>query len=77
MNEGFLEEMHKTALHPLMKGVMAAGGGAAVGGGAAYVAGESKRKKQLKQLADLFRQANMAENKILSQRAYAAGKSGK
>lgn len=77
INEGFFQEMRKTAIHPILKGVMAGGAGAALGGGAAYAAGEHKRKKQLKQLADLFRQANMAENKILSQRAYQAGKSSK
>ena len=46
----------------------------AAGGGAAYVHGESKRKKHLKQLADLFRQANIQEKRMIAQRAFQAGR---
>ena len=55
----------------------AAAGGAAAGAGGAYLLGESKRKKQLQQLADLFRKANMQENRMIAHRAFQAGRSSK
>jgi len=74
-SKGFLEEIQKEAnMKQIAKYLAAAGGGAALGGGAAYAVGEKKRKTHLKQLADLFRQANIAENKMIAQRAFQAGK---
>lgn len=79
VNEGFLEEMSKCAMNykAVAKALGIGAGGAAVGAGGAYMMGEKKRKTQLKQLADLFRQANMAENKVLMRRAFQAGASSK
>jgi hypothetical protein len=83
INEGFLDEMKKegaagsSRLMSALKALGFAGAGAAAGAGGAYAVGEKKRKTQLKQLADLFRQANLAENKLLAQRAFAAGKASK
>jgi len=74
-SEGFLEEVQKTAnTKQIAKILGGAGLGALAGGGAAYAYGEKKRKSHLKQLANLFRQANMAENKMIARRAFAAGK---
>ena len=73
--KGFLEEIQKTGNAKQIAKLLGAGAaGAAIGGGGAYMHGENKRKTHLKQLADLFRKANMAENKMIAQRAFQAGK---
>ena len=76
INDGFVDEMSKVAVNykAVAKALGLAGTGAAAGAGGAYVMGEKKRKKQLQQLADLFRQANMAENKVLARRYFQAGR---
>lgn len=76
-SEGFLEEFQKCGgAKDIAKLLAVAGVGAAAGGGGAYAYGEHKRKKHLKQLSDLFRQANVAENRMIAQRAFQAGRQG-
>ena len=79
INEGFLDEMQKegAGTAAVLKALGIAGAGAAAGAGGAYVVGEKKRKSQLKELANLFRSANMQENRMIAGRAFRAGKASK
>lgn len=71
---GFVHEFQKTAKAKQIAKILGiAGAGAAAGAGGAHIVGEKKRKGQLKELADLFRKANVQENKLIARRAYQAG----
>jgi len=75
--EGFLAEVEQTkeaSAKAIAKVLGLMGAGAAVGAGGTHVLAEKKRKSQLKQLADLFRQANIQENRLIAQRAFQAGR---
>jgi len=77
-NETFLDEMQKLGtMGNMAKMVAGVGAGAAAGAGGAYLLGEKKRKTHLRQLSDLFRQANIAENSLIRRKSFIAGAQSK
>jgi len=75
--DGFMNEFQKTGgAKSIAKAVGLAAAGAAAGAGGTHLYAEKKRKKQLSELAGLFREANATENRIIAQKAFQAGRRG-